>query len=252
MSRSGAIVLALVAAALAGCGGNRTASSPPLVERTFGTGAHQVWVYQEKDRSPRDLVVFLHGLGGPTEDTPANHLAWLRHLAHQGSMVVYPRYERYPGDPQAPRLLVETMTALSRSADLSGIPFVLIGYSRGGGLAVTYSTVASVTGLEPDVVVGLYPAINDRQLDPGGLAAGTRFVFLVGDRDEVVGRRGAEALRRWLTTNSYPKELITVSTVASSPEFEATHLSVLEDSAGARKALWEPVDRLVENVRAPG
>jgi hypothetical protein len=164
-------------------------------------------------------------------------------------MVIFPRYERYPGDPLAPQFLLETLGGIAGSTGAADRPVLLLGYSRGGGLAVTYATVAAAAGLEPDLVVGLYPAINDRQLDPGGLSPGTRFVFLVGDRDEVVGGRGADALRRWLATNGYPRALVSVRTVASGQGFEATHLSALEDTAAARKALWAPVDRLVEEIR---
>lgn len=164
-------------------------------------------------------------------------------------MVIYPRYERYPGDPFAPQFLLETMGGLARSTNLREKPLLLIGYSRGGGLAVTYSTVATIAGLEPKIVVGLFPGINDRQLDPGGMVAGTRFVFLVGDRDEVVGGHGADALRRWLLANGYPKRLVSVTKITSTDEFNATHLSALEDSAGAQEALWKPVDRLVEETR---
>jgi len=206
-------------------------------------------VFQEKGREPDSVVVFLHGLGGPTEDTPVNHLAWLRHLARRGSLVVFPRYERYPGDTLAPQYLLETLGGLASSTDLSKKPVILLGYSRGGGLAVTYTTVASAAGLEPKTVVGLYPAINDKQLDPHGTAPGTRFVFLVGDQDEVVGARGAAALQRWLVANGYPKELVSTRTIRSGAGFTASHLSALETTPAARNALWAPVDRLVDETR---
>ena len=238
----------IVAAATAGCGGR--SAPPPLVERSVGRGPHQLWVFQEKGREPKSVVVFLHGLGGPSEDTPINHLPWLRHLARRGSLVVFPRYERYPGDALAPRYLLETLGALAHSTNVSDKPVLLLGYSRGGGLAVTYSTVASAAGLEPRTVVGLFPGINDKQLDPQGAAPGTRYVFFVGDHDEVVGNRGANVLRRWLLVNGYPKALVAVRTIRSTPQFTASHLSALEATPAAQKALWAPVDRLVEDVRS--
>jgi acetyl esterase/lipase len=239
----------LVAAATTGCGAGGS-SPPPLVERSVGTGPHQLWVFQEKGREPKSLVVFLHGLGGPSEDTPVNHLDWLRHLARQGSMVVFPRYERYPGDTLAPQYLLETLGSLAQSTNAAEKPILVLGYSRGGGLGVTYSTIAAAAGLEPRIVVGLFPAINDRQLDPAGAAPGTRYVFLVGDRDEVVGARGATTLRRWLLANGYPSKLISIETIRSSPDFTASHLSALESTPAAQKALWVPVDRLVDEARA--
>jgi acetyl esterase/lipase len=240
--------MSIVAATATGCGGR--ASAPPLTERSVGSGPHQFWVFQEKGREPKSVVVFLHGLGGASEDTPINHLPWLRHLARRGSLVVFPRYERYPGDALAPQFLLETLGALAHSTSVSDKPVLLLGYSRGGGLAVTYSTVASVAGLEPRIVVGLFPGINDQQLDPGGTAPGTRFVFLVGDRDEIVGDRGAKTLRRWLLANGYPANLVSIETIQSSPSFTASHLAALEVSPAARRALWEPVDRLVDDARA--
>jgi len=240
--------VSILAAAVAGCGGGRH-NVPPLVERSVGTGPHQLWVFQEKGREPKSVVVFLHGLGGASEETPVNHLAWLRHLARRGNMVVFPRYERYPGDALAPQFLLETLGGLARSTNVAEKPFLLLGYSRGGGLAVTYSAIAAAAGLEPGTVVGLFPGINDKQLDPHGAAPGTRYVFFVGDRDEVVGSRGASALRRWLLANGYPKKLISVETIRSNPEFTASHLSALEATPAAQKALWAPVDRLVDDLR---
>ena len=244
------ICVAVLGALLAGCGEESRSAAPPLVERSVGTGAHQLWVFQEQGREPKSVVVFLHGLGGASEETPVNHLPWLRHLARRGNMVVFPRYERYPGDKLAPQFLLETLGELARTTNLTKKPTLLLGYSRGGGLAVTYSTIASAAGLEPRVVVGLFPGINDRQLDPGGTAPGTRFVFYVGDRDEIVGGRGADALRRWLLANGYPRRLVSVETIRSSPEFTASHLSALEDSPAAHEALWNRVDQLVEEMRA--
>src|SRR5438552_14094274 len=43
----------------------------PLVQQgPIGTGAKEVWFYAAKG-TPRSLVIFLHGYGGPTEETPA-------------------------------------------------------------------------------------------------------------------------------------------------------------------------------------
>lgn len=62
----------LLGVALAGCG--KTQPPALLVERTFGTGSHQVWVFQQKGLAPKSVVVFLHGLGSAAEETPVNHL----------------------------------------------------------------------------------------------------------------------------------------------------------------------------------
>jgi DNA-binding transcriptional LysR family regulator len=56
------------------------------------------------------VVVFIHGLGGLEETTPRYHLPWLRHLALEGSAVLYPRYETDP--PR--RTLMSTLPVGSR------------------------------------------------------------------------------------------------------------------------------------------
>jgi acetyl esterase/lipase len=229
-----------------------TADAHPVVQQTVGSGATQVWVFRRAGLEPRSVVVFLHGLGDAAEGTPEHHLPWLRHLAAKGSTVVFPRYERYPGDPLAPQFLLRVMQALARDTDLDEKPLLLLGYSRGGGLAVAYSTVAGAAGMVPRTVVGVFPAVNDRQLDPAGTAPGTRFVFYVGERDTVVAGRGADALRRWLLANGYPRGLVRVSRVRATASFSATHLAPIREPAGARAALWAPVDRLVAEVRARG
>src|SRR5919199_674977 len=94
------LLLAAVAVVTAGCGGASRPKVKPLVQHgPLGSGADEVWFYAAKDK-PRSVVVFLHGFGGPTEETPENHVPWLRHLAAKGNDVIYPRYERggYP-DP---------------------------------------------------------------------------------------------------------------------------------------------------------
>jgi hypothetical protein len=54
-----------------------------------------VWVYRTREQ-PRSVVIYLHGLEGPSEDRPDNHRPQLMHLARQGSAVIYPRYEVGP------------------------------------------------------------------------------------------------------------------------------------------------------------
>src|SRR6266571_3241193 len=88
--------LAWIAAAVvvaSGCGGG---AKPRRSEQPLGRGADQVWVFRPSG-APRTVVVFVHGHGGPGEDTPQYHRPWLRHLAARGNAVLYPRYELAPG-----------------------------------------------------------------------------------------------------------------------------------------------------------
>ena len=87
------VLLLAAVAATAGCGGSGGSHLAALQQQgPIGSGANEVWFYAAKGK-PRSLVIFLHGYGGPVEETPKNHIPWLKHLAAQGSDVIYPRYE---------------------------------------------------------------------------------------------------------------------------------------------------------------
>ncbi|HEY2938547.1 MAG TPA: hypothetical protein VGJ27_01925, partial [Gaiellaceae bacterium] len=233
---------------LAGCGGG---SSEPkqhgVVERSIGKGTRQVWLFEPKGEEPKSLVVFIHGRGDVTEDTPANHRPWLRHLAARGNAVLYPRYETIPGDARGLRFLFDALPPAAAEVEPKGLPVVLIGYSRGGGLAVDYTALHPQIGL-PRAVLAVFPILLDPKLDLRSIPPRVRFVFLVGDRDTQVGAGGAAELVQSLAAAGYPKRLLRAELVRSRGAFQATHLSVLEDSPGARRAFWTRADRLIESV----
>jgi pimeloyl-ACP methyl ester carboxylesterase len=233
---------------LAGCGGGSTEPKRHVVvERSIGRGTHQVWLFETKGEEPRSLVVFIHGRGDVTEDTPANHRPWLRHLAARGNAVLYPRYETIPGDARGLRFLFDALPPAAAHVEPKGLPVVLIGYSRGGGLAVDYTALHPQIGL-PRAVLAVFPILLDAKLDLRSIPPRVRFVFLVGDRDTQVGAAGAAELVQRLAAAGYPKRLMRAELVRSSGNFQATHLSVLEDSPGARRAFWARADRLIESV----
>jgi dienelactone hydrolase len=233
---------------LAGCGGG---SSEPrqhgVAERSIGKGTHQVWLFEPKGEEPKTLVVFIHGRGDVTEDTPANHRPWLRHLAARGNAVLYPRYETIPGDARGLRFLFDALPPAAAQVEPQGLPVVLIGYSRGGGLAVDYTALQPQIGL-PRAVLAVFPILLDAKLDLRSIPPRVRFVFQVGDRDTQVGAAGAAELVQRLAAAGYPKRLMRAELVRSRGNFQATHLSVLEDSPGARRAFWARADRLIESV----
>ena len=92
----GVAVVGLAVLLLAGCGGGGGDGRPKVV----GSGAGRAWVLRPDGR-PKSVVVFVHGLGGPQEIDPTNHLPWLRHLVEQGNAVIYPAYETEPGGTKA-------------------------------------------------------------------------------------------------------------------------------------------------------
>jgi pimeloyl-ACP methyl ester carboxylesterase len=237
-------------AVLAGCGESSEPKPQGVVERSVGQGTHQVWLFEPRGEEPKALVVFIHGRGDETEDTPANHRPWLRHLARQGNAVLYPRYEKIPGDARGLRFLFDALPPAARQIRPKGLPVVLIGYSRGGGLAVDYTALHPQFGL-PRAVLAVFPILLDPRLDLRSIPPRVRFVFLVGDSDTQVGASGASDLLRQLVAAGYPKRLLRAELVRSRGDFRATHLSVLEDSPGARRAFWARADRLIEGVTSP-
>jgi hypothetical protein len=73
---------------------------------------------------------------------------------------------------------------------------------------------------------------------------------LVGDSDEVVGDLGARALLRDLEAAGAVPANVSLEIVRSHGDFVASHLSVLEESQGARSAFWSRADSLID-ISAP-
>jgi pimeloyl-ACP methyl ester carboxylesterase len=236
----------VVAGLLAGCAGSTAKPERGVAERTVGEGTHQVWLFEPKGLDPKALVIFLHGRGDAREDTPYYHRPWLRHLAERGNAVLYPRYEKIPGDSRALRFLVDAVPPAAAELP-KRLPVVLIGYSRGGGLAVDYTALHPEVGM-PRAVLAVFPVLLDARLHLRSIPPSVRFLFLVGDRDTQVGAEGARDLLQQLLSAGYPRRLLRAELVRSQGAFRATHLSVLEDSPGARKAFWARADRLIAAV----
>jgi len=238
----------LLAGLLAGCGGTAK-HERGVVEHSVGTGEHQVWLFEPNGHNPKALVVFIHGRGGAREDTPYYHRPWLRHLAERGNAVLYPRYEQIPGDARGLRFLVEELPPAAAQLP-KGLPVVLIGYSRGGGLAVDYTALQPEIGT-PRAVRAVFPILLNARLTLRSIPPRVRFLFLVGDQDAQVGAGGTRDLLQQLLSAGYPRWLLRAELVRSQGDFRATHLSVLENNPGARKAFWARADRLIAAVTSP-
>lgn len=252
MCRAYIIALGLLAvSSLAGCGADGEPAAPiTAVTSTVGTGSDRTWVIAPSRGDPLSIVVFLHGLGDQEETTPAHHRPWLEHLARRGSYVLYPRYELQPGAPLGMKhAVLGTMAAIAKVDPRHELPLVLMGYSRGGGMAVELAGLSPALGLAPKAVLGVLPADMEAPIDFTGTPHDLRVLFLVGDMDTVVGDVGARRLSDRLVSAGLPQANIQTQIVHSPLGFEATHLSVLSDSNDARRAYWIPADNLVDEVR---
>jgi predicted esterase len=244
------VIVAVSVLALVACGGK--AEPRAITTESYGGGARQVWVLRAADET-KSVVIFLHGLGGPgaREELPDNHLPWLRHLARNGNAVVYPRYERGPTeDPMLP-LLAGVETGLRKLGN-PRVPMVVIGFSRGGRLAVDYAAAAATEGFPPRAVLSVFPGLlgpTEPVEDLENLDPKTRILFMVGDRDVDVGGTGAQMLLGRLQQADFPADRIEVIGVKSKPGFEAEHLAPLETTPEARAAFWTPADQLIDSIR---
>ena len=241
----------LLLTTLPGCGAAET-PPPPLkaVAHTVGKGADTTWVIAPSRGRPISVVVFLHGLGDQAETTPVHHRPWLDHLARSGSYVLYPRYELQPGAPLGMKhAVLGTLAALKEVDPKHELPLILVGYSRGGGMAVELAGLSPAVGVHPKAVLGVFPADMEGPIDYTQTPRDLRVRFLVGDMDTVVGDVGARRLTDKLLSAGFPAANVRTDVVHSPLGFEATHLAVLSDTNAARRAFWIPADEVVAAAR---
>jgi len=238
--------LLLVPLVLAACGAtHRTqAATPSFTVHRYGAGATRTWVFRPAAR-PKLIVLFVHGLGNTRETTPYYHRPWLEHLAREGYEVIYPGYETFPYQPKALKHLIQGV-AVALPHVATGVPVAAIGYSRGGRLVMDYASVASVTGLVPGRILSVFPSgIMDPLMNLAPLAGHTKVLILAGDRDTTVGTIGVNQLVTQLAASGFPYADVRFEGVHSHGAFVADHLSVLNDTAGARRAYWTRADRFL-------
>jgi poly(3-hydroxybutyrate) depolymerase len=243
----GLLALTLLLAAL-GCGGESETLTRPTSEGPIGKGASGIWIYRPAGK-PKDLVIYLHGQGGPSEARPDNHLPWIKHLVSRGSVVLYPRYEmEYEAEPM--QFIANGIRTAENRVDLDDLPVLVIGYSRGGGLAVEYAAVAAEEDLPvPDAIMSVFPAgfgNANEQVDLSPIPHTTEILFLVGDQDTVVDTRGAAFTGSRLQDAGFPGENIHLDLVESRGNFAADHFAPMSTTPAARAAFWEPADRILD------
>jgi pimeloyl-ACP methyl ester carboxylesterase len=235
-----AVVLALAVPA--------AAAAPPRMQGPFLQGADMYWVWRAPN--PRAVVVFMHGLD-PSELYPANHLPWIEHLVRMGNDVIYPRYESAPG--RGPALLHSAKAVVAGIVRLGRprVPVVIVGYSRGGRLAVELAASAWRFRVTPAAVMSVFPSELNPQVeevvDFTRLPHSARVVLLSGQEDSPAGVR--ELLRR-LRDGGFPVENVEVGIVRSRGSFHADHFSAMQTTPEAKRQFWATLDRVI--ARAHG
>jgi hypothetical protein len=249
MRPAGIAVVAAMALALMGCGGG--AQRAPSVEGPIVKGPKGVWIFRPAGKA-KALVIFFHGQGGPTEATPFYHRPWIDHLVSQGDLVLYPRYELDYARAVLGHAEAGLRTALER-VSVSGLPVVVIGYSRGGALAVEYAADARREHLPaPKLVAGIFAVPYGEQtriVDLRPIGPRTRIVLLVGDSDPG-GAAGVQGLLQRLQRGGFPGGRIGLRFVRSQGTFVADHLSFLKSTPAAQAAFWRPLDGLIAQAES--
>jgi pimeloyl-ACP methyl ester carboxylesterase len=236
------VVFAVVAPGAPGGSG-----TPPRMLGPFLKGADSYWLWRAHG-TPKSVVVFEHGLD-ESELNPANHQPWIEHLVQRGNDVVYPRYENVPGGGPALRHSLIAIHAALLRLGRPRVPLVLIGYSRGGRIAVELAAVAWRIGLIPAGVMSVFPSELNPQLeeivDFTRLPHAARVVLLAGQEDSPAGVH--ELLRR-LRDDGFPPHHVEASVILTKGRFHADHLSALQAGPEARRQFWDRLDRLIRAV----
>jgi dienelactone hydrolase len=219
------------------------------VSGPFVRGASGVWLFRPAGR-PKEVVIYFHGQGGPTEATPVNHREWIDHLVSRGAVVIYPRYElSYSQQVLAPA--VAGIRRATKKVDLRGLPVLSLGYSRGGAIAVEYAAVARDQHVPvPDAIESVNPVPIGEQtglvaLEP--ISPRTLMAVIVSDRDPHA-TDGASLLLNRLRNAGFPGEQIRLHVARSHGGFSADHLAPLSSQPAARAAYWVPTDELLSEL----
>ena len=182
-----------------------------ITKRALGRPSAPTFAFHAASPAPeagRPVVVFLHGWGAVN---PQSYGAWIDHLARQGWLVLFPRFQEVnrtkPSDAPA------TAAALLKAAlgevagdkeakpDLSRV--AMIGHLAGAPLAMDLAAGAAKDGLPTPKLIfaavpgGIASGPKSRGIpldDLERIAPGTLIVAMVGDKDS----RAADAASRRL------------------------------------------------------
>jgi hypothetical protein len=185
------------------------------------------------------------------------------HLLARGSAVLFPRYQEGSlDDPliSTPWNLEAALRTGFNALDRPGLPVVAAGFSVGGALAFFYAANARAWRVPvPRAVLSVFP-IDPGAIDPLRSSAplhplpppdrALRALILVGDRDDVVGRTGADVFWRWL--RPVPRGQKEYRVVRTTEHLLANHEAPTDIlNPEVRRVFWRPLDTFVTWARTP-
>lgn len=146
------------------------------------------------------LVVFVHGF---SQNQPANYASWINHIARQGNVVIFPKYQNFFTFSAA----VWTPNAISSVKDALSKPFpsippdttlgmIIVSHSAGGLVSMNMANRYAANGLPKPTALVLAAPYFDPAIDASlsGIPATARVLCMVGNVDTNVGRKGCDAL----------------------------------------------------------
>ena len=222
--------------------------TPAGVERfDVGAGAQAAAIFRTAGTTaqPGPVVVFLHGW---VALDARRYGPWIGHLARGGATVIFPAYQTRPAyDTVSPlaNILAGVRSALEHVRLAPG-RLVVAGHSAGGALAADFAAVAAANGLPaPAAVFSVYPGRKLRHLtvaipaaNLGTIAAGTRVVAYVGERDTAVGSGTANRIVEGAAHTGATLLIIRDDAVDD-------HAAPRRFDGAAQRTFWAPLDALV-------
>jgi hypothetical protein len=235
-----------------------------ISEVDLGNGAAESWIYLPEGPPPC-AVIFIHGAG---DLTPGPYRAWLSYLAiGKHCAVIFPRYQSTAATSplsaasrRGLRAGVAASFAYLRSARFglyrdplpARLPVVVAGFADGGVLALYVAANARKWGVPVPVAVdSVFPAAAGIPGAPlGRLAASTRVLIQVGDKDRAGARAAGRSL--WQHLAAHPAGRKRFELVRSTAEIAAVHNAPLQATTTAERIFWNPLDALIDAATGPG
>jgi dienelactone hydrolase len=216
-----------------------------VIKTSYGSGAHQYWIYEPAAPTPDSapVIVFNHGWSA---FNPLFYQAWIEHLVKRGNIVIYPRYQESitsPSDeftPNSIQAIKEAIGVLQSGGhvkpDLE--KFAIVGHSAGGLISINTAALAASQGLpQPKAVFCVEPGKSRSTNDTMGpilsdlskVPSSILLLTLAGDKDDWVGNSDAKKI--YLETTQITREnknyVLLVSDDQGYPSLNADHFAPL-------------------------